>query len=56
MKISNLSKNGCFDIRVKTRNASFIIHKAKDFCRRRGVDLPKKRNPFLKRYIVFIYI
>jgi hypothetical protein len=56
MKISNLSKNGCFDIRIKTRGVSFVICKAKDFCRRRGVDLPKRRNPFLNKYIVFIYI
>lgn len=56
MKISNLSKNACFDIRVKTRNASFIIYKAKEWGKRRGADLPKKRNPFLNKYIVFIYI
>lgn len=56
MKISNVGKYGCFDIRVETRGASFIIQKAKDFGKRRGVDRPKKRNPFLNKYIVFVYI
>ena len=56
MKITNLSRYGCFDFRVETRKMSFIIQKAKDWGRTKKVILPKRLNPFLRKYVVYIFI
>lgn len=57
LKISNRSKLcECLDIRIEMNKTIITIQKAKEWGRTKRVILPKRINPFLKKYVVQVFI
>jgi hypothetical protein len=46
----------CFEIDIETKKTWILIQKAKDWGISKRKIIPKHYNPFLKKYIIHIFI